>query len=174
MTVRSIPVGLNLKTTNNLPPSMLTLNGLLAPVARAETPMTEIWQATTKTDGSIILDHGLFVLMVSTFEVMLSDCLRYFLTHKPEKLEFKDETLDAKEILAYTLPHDLLLSRVERKVRGIGYKSLREVIRRVTRDLGINSPGFPPHVEDAIDGGVARSEAWCQECRVGGVARSEV
>jgi hypothetical protein len=135
----------------NKPPSMLTLTGLLAPVERAEARIKEIWLAATKTDGSVIVDHGLFVLMVATFEVMLSDCLRYYLTHRPDKLEFKDEKFETDRLLASPLTRDLVPPKVEKKIRQIGYRPLRKAVNYITRTLDISKPAFPRHAEDALD-----------------------
>jgi hypothetical protein len=133
------------------PPSMLTLRGLLAPVRRAETRIKEIWQAATRTDGSVIVDHGLFVLMVATFEVMLSDCLRYYLTQRPDKLEFKEEKFASERLLASPLTRDLVPPKVEKKVRDVGYWTLRKAVSYIIRTLDIRQPAFPKQVEEALD-----------------------
>src|ERR1700681_4289570 len=71
-------------------PILLTVNGLMKPVTKAHERLDEI--AVQAADEGIvtITMQGLFVLAVSTVEVMLTDVLKHCLVHIPEKLDCKD------------------------------------------------------------------------------------
>jgi hypothetical protein len=137
--------------SKNGPPSMLTLAGLLAPVQRAESRIKDIWLAATRTDGSVIVDHGLFVLMISSFEVMLADCLKYYLIQRPDKLDFKDDKFTTELLLASPFTRDFVPAKVEKKVRAVGFGSLKKALNYVLNTLEINEPPFVEAVEEPVE-----------------------
>ncbi len=131
-------------------PSMMTIHGLLAPVCRAENRLREAWNAASSSSTHIIIDHGLFALMISTFEVMLGDCLRYYLINNPDQLEFKDDRFDDDDFLLNDLVSDLIKIKVERKIRKLMYGTLNDCIRHFLRTLGIDSTPLSGATTDSI------------------------
>lgn len=129
-------------------PCLLILAELLAPVKRAHDKVDVITRAQVefaqfarstadKTLGEIS-NEGIFVLLVSTFEVMLSDVLTCYLQEFPEKMEFKDSQFTKEQIVGATFAKDLWKIKAESLVRSTMFQDVSAVLKFFLTTLSIN------------------------------------
>ena len=134
------------------PPCLLTLDRLLQPVnrahhevekiTRAHVTATEIAGNSDAPDFSEITNQGMFVLLVSRFEIMLSDILVYYLQQFPEKMEFRNSPFTTEQVVESTLTRDLLAIKSEKKVTSRMYGDTAEVLDFSLKTLSIDSPAM--------------------------------
>lgn len=79
-------------------PILLTEKQLIKPIIQAIERIDKIGQIEMENGNNIIVE-GLFVLAVSSFENSILDSLKVFLTHIPDKLDFKTEAISKKELI---------------------------------------------------------------------------
>jgi hypothetical protein len=135
-------------------PCLLTLTELLAPVkrahdkvdaiTRAQVDIAEFAQSTADKKLSGIANEGIFVLLVSTFEVMLSDVLICYLQEFPAKMEFKDKDspFTKDQIVGATFAKELWKIKAESLVRSKMYEDIASVLKFFITTLSINDCPF--------------------------------
>lgn len=133
-------------------PRLLTLKELLAPVKRAHDKVDEITRAQvdiaqfaqTTADKKLsgIANEGIFILLVSTFEVMLSDTLEYYLKEFPEKMEFKDSPFTTEQVVGATFAKELWEIKAQSLVQSKMYQDVTAVLKYFLTTLSINDCPF--------------------------------
>lgn len=133
-------------------PCLLTLTELLAPVKRAHDKIDAITRAhvdiaefADSTDDkkvSEIANEGIFVLLVSTFEVMLSDVLICYLQEFPAKMEFKDSPFTKEQIVGATFAKELWKLKAESLVHAKMYEDISSILKYFLTTLSINDSPF--------------------------------
>ncbi|KAF0218694.1 MAG: hypothetical protein FD174_2787 [Geobacteraceae bacterium] len=120
-------------------PNLMILKTLTAPIVTSEKRLQEI--ATHIADSKIeVVGHGLFVLAVSSVEVMISDVLNYFLRSFPQKLPSNEFKFDKDTFFEnYFL---LLNKAVDSHINGLSYKSFEDFFRKCLEYLAIDWPDF--------------------------------
>jgi hypothetical protein len=139
-------------------PCLLTLAELLTPVkrahdkvdaiTRAHVNIAQLAQSTADKTLSGIANEGLFVLLVSRFEVMLSDVLMSYLQEFPEKMEFKDSPFTTDQVVGATLAKELWEIKAESLVRTKMYQDVSTVMKYFLATLSINDC---PLDQDQVD-----------------------
>ncbi len=103
-------------------PNLLIVDKLINPLSQAIDRIENIRMQKIRTSNSIVLE-GLFVLSISSFEVSLIDCLKYYIYNFPEKLD-KKIYLSKNDLLS----EDIILKAIENKLNSIAYKRLKEIL----------------------------------------------
>lgn len=104
-------------------PILLNKKDLLVPIEQAISRIENIRIRKATNDDSIILE-GLLVLAVSSFENSIFDTMRILLTHIPEKMEMKNESISKEELLN----GNPIAQVVERKVLEQSYKNAKDFL----------------------------------------------
>ncbi|WP_094603392.1 hypothetical protein SPSIL_014280 [Sporomusa silvacetica DSM 10669] len=125
-------------------PILLTLKDLLKPISLAKKNINE----TQKNDQlSEFVIQGVFVLLVSRFEIMITDILLYYLKWMPNKLEFKEAKFSKDELLS-----EILINlQIEKSVNSLSYKNLREVLDFFFHTLSINVSDKEKYIDKLIE-----------------------
>ena len=105
-------------------PILLTFKQLKKPIDIAKKKLMDIQNLTQNQDLTEIVYQGLFVLAVSSFEIMMSDILTYYLKNIPQKLESKEIKLSKEELLS----DKTLEMHIEKVINSLSYKNLSEII----------------------------------------------
>jgi hypothetical protein len=129
-------------------PCLLTLPDLLAPVKRAHDKVDSITRAQVEISHfarsasdktlSEIANEGIFVLLMSTFEVMLSDILVHYLQEFPEKMDFKATPFTTDQVLGATMATDLWRVKAESLVRSTMFQNMNAVVTYFLKTLSID------------------------------------
>jgi hypothetical protein len=127
-------------------PPLLVVNRLLKPIQMAEVGIASAMACLTDDSAEPVM-HGLLVLMVSRFEVMLCDVLRYFLKSIPQKLPGKDCTCTKQELLE----GDALLHQIDRHVHSLSYQRIDEVVTAVCETLSIGHDSAAGRLDEVIE-----------------------
>lgn len=102
--------------------------------------MEEIKEHLPHADSESIGLRGLFVLMVSAMEIMLTDTYIYYLRSYPEAFDFKDVKFSKDDILEANLALDLIARQVDKNAVYRAYDSFPELLQNFTERLGITKP----------------------------------
>jgi hypothetical protein len=70
---------------------------------------------------------------------------------RPDKLDFKDDKFTTEQLLASPFTRDLVPAKVEKKVRAVGFDSLKKGLNIVLEALEINDPPFLETVKEPIE-----------------------
>lgn len=108
------------------PPVLLTKYELIEPIVQALEKLHSIEKVSPEGKSGSLQREGLFVLAVSTVEVMISDTLLVLLRHFPGKLPDKQFTVP-KTVLLHR-PFDILEEQVQAFLQSLSYKSLAELL----------------------------------------------
>lgn len=128
------------------------LTELLAPVkrahekidaiARAHVDIGQFAQSTSNKQLPELANEGIFVLLVSTFEVMLSDVLVCYLQEFPDKMEYRDSPFTKKQIVGATFARELWEFKAESVVRAKMYQDVDTILKYFVTTLSINNCPF--------------------------------
>jgi hypothetical protein len=135
-----------------LPPSLLILDVLVAPLRRAAETLNEI-QAAAPSAKVDIMRNGLFVLAVAAFETSLTRSLAYFLREFPQKLPKAKElgvSTDSKGNVPIEALTDTIEHAVDEHVHSLSYQTTKEVLDTYLHDLGINKPALAESTVDSL------------------------
>lgn len=137
-------------------PNTLVLKDLLAPVKLTHNQLDEIARAHVKAGGIAnteddrsfldITNQGMFVLALSSLEVMMQDVQSCVLRHFPEKMG--ESQLKVGQVIGTVLVSDVLQSRAEDYVRGLMYKDTKGVLENFAKVTGLDLSSF---WQDQID-----------------------
>jgi len=122
------------------PPRLLILGKLLQPSRLALNALGEIEERLPGTASGSIELRGLFVLMISAVETMLTDTYVYYVRSFPEAFDFKDARFSKDDILAANLALDLIEQQIEKNAISHAYESFPELLRTFTKTIGITAP----------------------------------
>lgn len=114
-------------------PILLIKSKLISPLQKAEKRLSEIIEEDF-INSSEIINEGLFVLAVSTFENALTDTLRILFTHFPNKLSLTERRIK-KEDLIKGIDLD---SIIDKYVSDIAYENIEIVIDQFCDFTGID------------------------------------
>lgn len=144
--------------SSDMCPCMLTLTELLAPVSRAHDKLDAIASAQIEiaafshsiANKSLagIANEGLFALLVSTFEVMLSDVLIIYLQEFPAKMDFKNSPFTTEQVVGANFAKELWEIKAESLVRSKMYQDVSVVLKYFLETLSIGDCSFD---QDQID-----------------------
>ena len=120
-------------------PNLLIVKKLTSPI---ELSLNKLQEISNHTDDikSDVLAHGLFVMAISSLEVMLSDVLLYFLKSFPKKIpsnEFKFE-----KGIFFDNYFNLLKKASEFHINNLSYKSFEDFFKKALEHFSINWPDF--------------------------------
>jgi len=132
------------------PPRLLILKRLLDPSLQAQNTVEEIKNKLPTTESESIELKGVFVFLVSALETMLTDTHVYFLQAFPEAFDFKDAKFSKDEILACTLPADLIERQIEKNAITLAYGSFPDLLKAFTKSLGIAEPALDQATVDRV------------------------
>ena len=143
-------------------PCILTLPELLAPLKRAHDKLDEITfaqidfaefaRSSENKKLAAIANEGIFTLLVSTFEVMLSDTLEYYLKEFPEKMEFKDSPFTTEQVVGATFTKELWEIKAQSLVQSKMYQDVTNVLKYFLTTLSINDcPLNQPQIDKLIE-----------------------
>jgi hypothetical protein len=118
-------------------PFLLVLNKLVKPLRKIEAKFHELTARLAEADDKdTLLVQGIAVLGLSHFEVGLADCLRYYLTHFPQKLKGA-EVKFSKEV--FLRDQFALLERaIDIFLQDATYKNFQEYIDLAKEVLSID------------------------------------
>jgi hypothetical protein len=105
-------------------PILLTIYELRKPIKNTKNKLNEIFEELKKENLRAITIQGLFVLGISSFEIMISEILTYFLNCIPQKLEMKDVKISKEDLLNV----DLVSVFVEKAIISLLYKRFDEIL----------------------------------------------
>jgi hypothetical protein len=120
-------------------PNLLIVKKLIAPIDLSMKKLQEISTHIVDLKNEV-MTHGLFVMAVSSMEVMISDVLEYFLRSFPMKLpsnEFKFE----KDIF-FENYFTLLRKAAEAHITGLSYKSFEDYFKKALEHFSIEWDDF--------------------------------
>lgn len=132
---------------NENKPILLTYKRLIMPVLLAKGKLQEILDIMSGNLKEVSM-QGLFVLGVSSFEIMLSDVLIYFLKNIPEKLDIKEARFSKYELL---YEGELTGLKIERWVNDLSYKNVTDLLERFYRILSIDSDYSNISIDNLIE-----------------------
>ncbi|MGD0832239.1 MAG: hypothetical protein ABR907_14960 [Terracidiphilus sp.] len=135
---------------NSQPPRLLVLRNLLEPSRRAQSALEEIKEKLPNTTSESIELRGLFVLMISAVETMLTDIYVYYLHSFPEKFDFKDTKFSKDDIISANLAIDLIEQQVEKSAISQAYGSFPELLRSIMKTIDITEPPLDTDLIDRI------------------------
>lgn len=115
------------------PPVLLTKYQLVEPIDLALKKLDTIANASPEGKSGNLQREGLFVLAVSTVEVMISDALAVVLRSFPGKLQEKNFTVSKNTLLHK--PFDILEDQVQALVLSLAYKNLTELLDFTNENL---------------------------------------
>ncbi len=131
-------------------PNHFTLAELLQPVQQANARLDKVTLAHVKADtfGNAeedsdfvaITNQGMFLLAVSSLEVMMQDVLRIILRSFPEKMARNDVSMT--KVIHSTLASELLDVKAEEVVRKTMYLNTEEVLDSFSKTIGISRGDF--------------------------------
>jgi hypothetical protein len=136
--------------SNLQPPRLLLVKKLLLPSCRAQDALEEIKTKLPYTASESIELRGLFVLMISATETMLTDTYIYYLRSFPESFDFKDTKFSKDDILSANLAIDLIEQQIERNAISQAYESFPELLRSFVKTIGISEPPLDQNLIDQI------------------------
>lgn len=128
-------------------PILLTLKDLLKPVFFVKKVIHETQDLLKNNQLSEFVIQGVFVLVISRFEVMITDMLLYYLKWMPEKLEIKEAKFSKEELLN----EKLINLQIERSVHSLSYKNLREVLDFFFHTLSIAVSDKEKYIDKLIE-----------------------
>ncbi len=108
------------------PPVLLTKYQLIEPIVQSLEKLHSIVKASPEGKSGSLQREGLFVLAVSTAEVMISDALLVLIHHFPGKLPDKQFTVPKNTLLHH--PFEVLDDQVEAFLQSLSYKNLSELL----------------------------------------------
>lgn len=120
-------------------PNLLILNKLVAPIELSTKKLHDISAHIEDSKHEVVV-HGLFVMAVSSMEVMLSDVLEYFLVSFPMKLPNNDFKFE-KDIF-FDNYFKLLRKTAESHITGLSYKSFEDYFKKAFDHFSIEWPDF--------------------------------
>jgi hypothetical protein len=129
-------------------PILLTKEQMLAPIVSARNKLNSI-RVNAPSDGKDnIVREGLFVLGVSTVEVMILDILSTYFKYIPAQIPDK----------SISIPKDTLIDsefsvidvHIDNYINGLGYQNLREILNKFCEHLAIDLKIFRDKYEDAL------------------------
>ncbi|WP_423148474.1 hypothetical protein [Rubrolithibacter danxiaensis] len=123
-------------------PVLLTVYNLVAPIEQALARLEEIRQHKSEIEEKILLE-GLFVLAVSTFEIALIDTLKFLLSHVPQKLDTKAESISKEDLIE----GNALDRAIEIRLQQVSYKGLKEIIDYFVKITSIQNQNIFKHFE---------------------------
>jgi hypothetical protein len=131
-------------------PNCLTLADLLRPVEAAKERLDEVRLAQRKSDEIAQLDggpeflgisrKGLFLIIVSSFEVMLKDILTIVLENFPEKMSRSQLQMD--RVADAILTTELFNAKAGDTVRSVMYKDSQSILTYAADKIGGNIGDF--------------------------------
>lgn len=114
-------------------PVLLIKSNFLAPLKEAEKRLLEIMEEDF-INLSEIINEGLFVMAVSTFENSLNDTLRILFTHFPNKLELTERKIKKDDLIEGIS----LSSIIDKYVSDLSYQSIETVLDKFCEFTGID------------------------------------
>jgi hypothetical protein len=120
-------------------PNLLILNKLVAPIELSTKKLRDISAHIEDSNHDVVV-HGLFVMAVSSMEVMLSDVLEYFLVSFPMKLPNNDFKFEKEIFFDYYFA--LLKKTAETHITGLSYKSFEDYFKKAIDYFSIEWPDF--------------------------------
>lgn len=115
-------------------PILLNLKGLISPISLARKMLGETREIMNTEQYSEIVVHGLFILIMSRFEVMITDILLYYLKWMPNKLDFREAKFSKNELLN----DELVQLQIEKSINSLSYKRIDEVLEEFFTILSID------------------------------------
>lgn len=117
-------------------PILLTKNQLLAPILAAQHKLAEISSAAPTDKQGALFREGLFVLAVSTVEVMLFDVMAALLRQIPAKLPDKSFSVMKESLVERQF--NVIEEQIQLYLVGLSYKKLDEFLDAFCDRLAIN------------------------------------
>lgn len=117
-------------------PILLTRNQLLVPILAAQQKLAEISSSAPIDKQGAIFREGLFVLAVSTVEVMLLDVMAELLRQIPAKLPDKSFSVMKESLVERQF--DVIEEQIQLYLVGLSYKKLDEFLDAFCDHLAIN------------------------------------
>jgi len=114
-------------------PILLIKNNFLAPLKEAEKRLSKINEVDFNNLSEII-NEGLFVLAISTFENSLNDTLKILFAHFPNKLGFQEKKIKKNDLIEGTN----LAPIIDRYVSDLSYESIETVLDKFCEYTGID------------------------------------
>jgi len=114
-------------------PNLLVVTKLVRPIDISINYVRKI-KSHLRPDLEEVFIYGVFVFSVASIEVMLSDVLKYYLTHFPQKLS-TDFKFDKDEFFENYFT--LLETAIDRYLYNLSYKSLEEHLNKFLNHLSI-------------------------------------
>lgn len=120
-------------------PNLLMLTKLAKPI---ELSINFVQNSKKQLDSEThkIFIQGVFVLSVSSMEVMISDVLRYYLVNFPQKIISSSFSYDKDTF--FENQFNLIGKAVEKHVRNLSYKSFEDYVHKFLEHLSIEWDGF--------------------------------
>ena len=101
-------------------PILLTIYDLKKPIDTTKNKLIEIFNELKKDHLGKVSIQGLFILGISSFEIMISEMLTYYLCCIPQKLESKDMKFSKEDLLG----ENIIDVYVEKTIISLIYKRL--------------------------------------------------
>jgi len=120
-------------------PDLLIIKKLISPIDLSQKKLQEISAHISDLKSEVIV-HGLFVMAVSSMEVMISDVLEYFLRSFPKKLPSNDFKFE-KDIF-FDNYFTLLRKAAESHITGLSYKSFDDYFKKALEHFSIDWADF--------------------------------
>lgn len=130
-------------------PVLLTIYDLLKPINTTKNKLDEIFEELKRDGLREVTIQGLFILGISSFEIMLSEILTYYLNCLPKKLEFKDIKLSKDELLNEN--EDLVRVYVEKVIISLSYKRFDEFLSYFFDILSINFKSRNENIDKLVE-----------------------
>ncbi len=129
-------------------PILLTKGQLLAPIVAAQGKLAEISSSAPTDKQGALFREGLFVLAVSTVEVMLFDVLAALFRQIPAKLPDKSFSVMKQSLVERQF--NVIEEQIQQYLVGLGYKKLDEFLDAFCEHLAIDIGSYRSTCGDSL------------------------
>ena len=128
-------------------PNLLMLTKLITPI---DLSINFVQDSTEQLNCEMhkIFIQGVFVLSVSSMEVMISDVLRYYLVNFPQKIPSSDFSYDKDTF--FENQFNLIKITVENHINTLSYKSFEDYFNKVLEYISIEWDEFQKLLENDL------------------------
>jgi|GEM_PF-576065 len=131
-------------------PNVLLVDRLLKPANMFTDRMTRIKNEIKDAEPESESLKGLFVMAISSFEIMLLDTYKYFTENFPGASDIKPVTLTKDSILDAAIPAELIEKQVEQHLIKLSYGRFIEFFKSIIKAFGIKDTEFENELLDRI------------------------
>lgn len=117
-------------------PKLFVCNKIIKYFLTTEGKFQEIRNKITDANDELVI-QGLFILLISFFENMMSDALSYFLQQFPEKIPKEKYRIDKKLVIESLYPKNIISNIAEQEISELTYKSIKEFLEKFVDYLAL-------------------------------------